>query len=239
VDANPAVKCSDEQLHSLLDLARKGDPVARDMLVRANKGLVISISGRFRRIAGGEYEDILQVGYVGLLKAIDGFDPGRGTKFSTYAFPLIMGEIRRYLRDSGLLHVDRTVRESSRRIARAREALVSRLGREATLREVALEAGMEVDEVVSSMEASAPLCYLDESGCDLLQAGTDDPGERMIEELALAHAMNGLEPRERTLISLRYGLGLTQAAIASRLGISQAQVSRQEKSALERLKRLM
>ncbi|MGE5485214.1 MAG: sigma-70 family RNA polymerase sigma factor [Ignavibacteriales bacterium] len=230
---------SGDEFHSLLDQARSGDPAARDRLVQANKGLVVAIAGRFRRLAGDEFEDILQVAYLGLLKAIDGFDSTRGTRFSTYAFPVITGEIRRYLRDSGLLHVDRSIRESSLRVARARQAFEAREGREPTLRELASEAGLAPDEVVEALESAGPLHYLDGARCDLGIPGRQDESERVIEDLALRHALSRLEPRERMLISLRYRLGLSQEAVASRLGISQAQVSRHERKALDLLRRMM
>ncbi len=230
---------SDEEFRSLLDLARCGDSVARERLVAANRGLVVAIAGRFRRLAGEEYEDTLQVAYLGLLKAIDNFDPSRGTKFSTYAFPVIAGEIRRYLRDSGLLHVNRSIQESSRRVASARAMLESRLGREPTVAELASETGLDRDEVVEALDASCPLVHLDESGYGSGLSKITDAIERVVDEVSLRQALGRLEPRERMVISLRYSAGLTQTSVACRLGISQAQVSREEKSALERLRRLM
>ncbi|MGE5541798.1 MAG: sigma-70 family RNA polymerase sigma factor [Bacillota bacterium] len=230
---------SSGEFQSLLERARSGDPGARDRLVQANKGLVVAIAARWRRVAGDEYEDILQVAYLGLLKAIDGFDPDRGTRFSTYAFPVIAGEIRRHLRDSGLLHVDRSIRVSSLRVARAREAFEAREGREPTLKEISAEAGLALDDVVEALESVGPLHYLDGALCSLGIPGEQDESERVIEDLALRHALSRLEPRERMLISLRYRSGLSQEAVASRLGISQAQVSRHERKVLELLRRMM
>ncbi|NPV70902.1 MAG: sigma-70 family RNA polymerase sigma factor [Firmicutes bacterium] len=236
---------SHEETLELIARASRGDLSARESLVEANAGLVRAIAARFRCYAGNEYEDIVQVAYVGFLKAIDGFDPGFGVRFSTYAFPVIMGEIRRYLRDTALVHLSRSVQEARSRVSDARAALNVRLGREPTVAEIAAEAGLEPDQVIEAIESARPPQWLDgpaggdESPAMLDVAGSPDESEGLIDRLALGKALDSLEPRERLLIILRYVKGYTQTGVAARLGVSQAQVSREEKRALERLRQLM
>lgn len=222
----------------LLERQRDGDPDARLALVQANTGLVRAIAHRFARPPDPEYEDIVQAGYVGLLKAIDLFDESQGTTFATYAFPVIAGEIRRYLRGSRPLKVARSIRETARRLAQAREGLAQRLCREPTVGELASEVGVELEQVLEALEAAAPMESIDEEGGAAVVSHPDGSDE-IVERMSLRQAVGDLKGRERAVIALRFGAGLTQAAVARRLGVSQPQVSREEKAALVRLRQLM
>ena len=227
--------------HELLDAARAGDREAAERLLEANSGLIWSVARRFFG-RGVEGEDLYQLGCVGFLKAVGTFDPAYGTRFSTYAVPKISGEIRRFLRDDGPVKVSRSLKERSAVVRAAREKLTQRLGREPRLTELSGETGLLPEEIAETELAVSGVDSLQQSlGEDglTLQDVLSDPEQegRLLERLALREAVAGLPERERSVIALRYWRGLTQAAAARLLGVSQVQVSRLERRALEQLRK--
>ncbi|MBR4692286.1 MAG: sigma-70 family RNA polymerase sigma factor [Oscillospiraceae bacterium] len=227
--------------HELLDAARAGDREAAERLLEANSGLIWSVARRFFG-RGVEGDDLYQLGCVGFLKALGTFDPAYGTRFSTYAVPKISGEIRRFLRDDGPVKVSRSLKERSAVVRAAREKLTQRLGREPRLTELSGETGLLPEEIAETELAVSGVDSLQQSlGEDglTLQDVLSDPEQegRLLERLALREAVAGLPERERSVIALRYWRGLTQAAAARLLGVSQVQVSRLERRALEQLRK--
>ena len=230
---------------ALIMKSQQGDKEARDTVFKENAGLVYSMAKRF---AGRsvEMEDIVQIGSIGLLKAIDRFDISYDVKFSTYAVPMIIGEIRRYLRDDGMLKVSRNLKENCARIYSAREALEKELGREPILEEVAKATELSVDEVVMSMESGAEVESLhkiiyqgdgnDISLMDRLQE-KENGQDAALNRIFLDEILKKLDARERQLIGMRYFKDMTQTEIAAEMGISQVQVSRMEKRILKELKK--
>ncbi len=227
--------------HELLDAARAGDREAAERLLEANSGLIWSVARRFFG-RGVEGDDLYQLGCVGFLKALGTFDPAYGTRFSTYAVPKISGEIRRFLRDDGPVKVSRSLKERSAVVRAAREKLTQRLGREPRLTELSGETGLLPEEIAETELAVSGVDSLQQSlGEDglTLQDVLSAPEQegRLLERLALREAVAGLPERERSVIALRYWRGLTQAAAARLLGVSQVQVSRLERRALEQLRK--
>lgn len=229
---------SQEATRNLLEMARAGDAEARSRVVEANLGLVRAVMARF---PGFDREELFQVGCVGLLKAVDGFDPGFGTRFSTYAFGMIMGEIKRYLRDNWQLTVPRRMKELARKAKGLSEDISKRLGREVSLNEIAAEMGVRVEEIVEAMEActpvqslQAPLCpgWAEETPLETL-VGRE---ETTIDAIALRQCLAQMEPRKRKVIMLRYFAGKTQAEVGEVMGLSQAQVSRLESAAIQEMR---
>lgn len=230
---------------ALIMKSQQGDKEARDTVFKENAGLVYRMAKRF---AGRsvEMEDIVQIGSIGLLKAIDRFDISYDVKFSTYAVPMIIGEIRRYLRDDGMLKVSRNLKENCARIYSAREALEKELGREPILEEVAKATELSVDEVVMSMESGAEVESLhkiiyqgdgnDISLMDRLQE-KENGQDAALNRIFLDEILKKLDARERQLIGMRYFKDMTQTEIAAEMGISQVQVSRMEKRILKELKK--
>ena len=224
---------------ALIMKSQQGDKEARDTVFKENAGLVYSMAKRF---AGRsvEMEDIVQIGSIGLLKAIDRFDISYDVKFSTYAVPMIIGEIRRYLRDDGMLKVSRNLKENCARIYSAREALEKELGREPILEEVAKATELSVDEVVMSMESLHKFIYQgdgnDISLMDRLQE-KENGQDAALNRIFLDEILKKLDARERQLIGMRYFKDMTQTEIAAEMGISQVQVSRMEKRILKELKK--
>lgn len=221
---------------SLLQAAQAGDREACGRLVEENTGLIWTVVRRYFR-KGVDSEDLYQLGCLGFLKAVQGFDPQYGTQFSTYAVPKIAGEIRRFLRDDGMVKVGRGVKEQALLIHRARTDLTARLGREPLLSELAQATGLTPEDIAAADLASATVASLQaesgESGGSLEEMlGSQSPEEGMVERLALRTAIDRLPPRERTLILLRYYKGLTQDKTAKILGVSQVQVSRLEKKSI-------
>ncbi len=228
----------------LIGMAHEGDQKARDKLVLENTGLVWSIVKRFQG-RGCEQEDLYQIGCIGLIKAIDHFDPGYEVKFSTYAVPMIMGEIRRFLRDDGMIKVSRSVKEMSVRVQRAREAIMWELGREPTLEEIAEKLSVSREEVAAAIEAGAEIESIDKT-----VGNGDDPNLRLMDRLSdewreqevllnrmvLDEILSRLDPREREIIDRRYFKNQTQSEIAAEYHISQVQVSRLEKKILHKMK---
>ena len=227
----------------LLELARRGDREAAARALEANSGLIWAVVKRYYG-RGAEPEDLYQLGCLGFLKAVQGFDPTYGTQFSTYAVPKIAGEIRRYLRDNGALKVSRGLREQSMAVYSAREQLRLRLGREPVLSELSEATGLSPEEIaVAELAAAAPDSLQQENADGLTLESTlaDSTAteESLVERIALRAAIRALPGQEQKTILLRFYKGLTQQQCARILGVSQVQVSRLEKRALERLRREM
>lgn len=221
-------------------LAQKGDREAGERLISENSGLIWSVARRFMG-RGTEAEDLYQLGCLGFLKAVEGFDEEFGTRFSTYAVPKIAGEIRRFLRDDGTVKVSRTLKEQSATIKSVRNHLTSALGREPTVQEISRQTGLSPEEIALAETATA--CTesihreMGEEGFSLENILTDtETEEKMLEKIALRQAIEKLSERESMVIKLRYYHGLTQDRVSKVLGVSQVQVSRIEKKALERLR---
>ena len=223
----------------LLEEARRGDNEACARLVEENTGLIWSVVRRYYG-RGAEPEDLYQLGCLGFLKAVRGFDPAFGCQFSTYAVPKIAGEIRRFLRDDGAVKVSRGLKERASLLRQTRDRLSARLGREPVLSELAAETGLSPEEIAAAEEASLPVASLQmEAGDGLtLESALGDEGmeDAIVEREALRDAIAALPDRERRVILLRYYKGLTQDRCAKVLGVSQVQVSRIERKAVEHLR---
>ena len=210
-----------------------------DQLITDNLGLVHACANRFRG-RGVEYEDLFQAGCVGLIKAAAGFDPALGYRFSTYAVPAILGEIRRIFRDGGTVKIGRSAKEKARRLLELKEALAGETGREPTVAEIAEKAGMDAAEAGCLLSASLPVISLtDDEDDGQTDIPVPAPDEKLTERIDLHNAMGGLTEQERKLIDLRYYKGLTQTVVAEKLGMSQVQVSRKEKAILTKLRQRM
>jgi len=234
-----------EENIALIRQAHAGDKEAGDGLVSENMGLVWSVVRRFLG-RGCEMEDLVQIGSIGLIKAIDKFDLGYEVQLSTYAVPMIAGEIKRFLRDDGMIKVSRSLKELSLKARTAREALNIRLGREPTLEELAGEVGVATEELAAALEADAEVESLNKTiyqgdGNEIYlidrlpEEGRAD--EAVIDRLALHKLIRELEPKERQIIVMRYFQEKTQTQIAGELGISQVQVSRLEKRILAAMRK--
>ena len=232
-----------EDIYSLLRMAQGGDKDAAGRLIEENSGLIWSIARRFFG-RGVDPDDLYQLGCVGFLKAIEGFDEGYGTKFSTYAVPKISGEIRRFLRDDGMLKVSRSIKEQAQQIRSARMALEQRLGREPTISELARETGMSAEDIAFAETATGPAESLQrETGEDgfTLELVLGDYGEeeKLVEHVALRAAIEKLPERERQVVALRYYHGMTQQNCAKVLHVSQVQISRLERRAVDELRKML
>ena len=238
---------TDEEKRDLLLRTKNGDEDARQELISGNLRLVLSIIQRFAN-RKENMDDLFQVGCIGLIKAIDNFNTELDVKFSTYAVPMIIGEVRRYLRDNNAIRVSRSLRDLAYRALQTREALSVKLKRDATIDEIAKEIGEEKKEVACALEAIVEPVSIYESvyndGGDSIyvidQLSDNASGdETWLEEIALKEALKKLSDRERKIIDMRFYGGKTQMEIAEEIGISQAQVSRLEKGALARIKKDM
>lgn len=223
--------------------AKAGDREAAGRLVEDNSGLIWSIAKRFFG-RGVDPDDLYQLGCVGFLKAIDGFDESFGTRFSTYAVPKISGEIRRFLRDDGTVKVSRGIKEQSAHIRAARIALEQRIGREPNISELAAETGLTAEEIAFAEVATGPAESLQrESGDDgfklELILGDYNADDKMVEYVALRTAIEKLPPRERQVVALRYYHGMTQQDCARVMHVSQVQISRLERRAVDALRKMM
>ena len=225
---------------ALLQAAREGDSQACEQVLLENNGLIWSVVRRYYG-RGVEPDDLYQLGCLGFLKAVRGFDPAFGTQFSTYAVPKIAGEIRRFLRDDGPVKVSRGLKERGAGIRGARSRLSAQLGREPTLSELAQDTGLTPEEIAAAETATEPVISLQaetgEGGLTLegmLSSGQEEEG--VIERLTLRSAIGTLPEREQQVLLLRYYRGMTQMNTARVLGVSQVQVSRLERKALERLR---
>lgn len=227
----------------LLKELQEGRLEARDELVNGNLRLVLSIVQRFAG-RGENPDDLFQVGCIGLIKAIDHFDLSVGVRFSTYAVPLIIGEIRRFLRDSSVVRVSRSLRDVAYRAMQAKERLQQELSRDPTVDELSKEIGLPREDVVMALEAiTEPVSLYEPLYADsgdavyvLDQIGGNENDRDWLEELALKDAIRALPEREKTILHLRFFVGLTQMEVSRAIGISQAQVSRLEKGALTKIK---
>ena len=226
-----------------LRLARRGDRDAGQRLLEDNTGLIWSVVRRFFG-RGVEAEDLYQIGCVGFLKAVDGFDESFGTRFSTYAVPKISGEIRRFLRDDGAIKVSRSIKEQAVVVRSARNALEQKLGRAPTLSELSETTGMSAEDIAMVETATCPTESLQretgEDGFTLEQVlGDYQAEERVLEHVSLREALRKLPEKELQVISLRFYHGMTQDAASRVIGVSQVQVSRLEKRAIEKLRVLL
>lgn len=237
----------DKEIRDLLIRSKAGDSFAREKLINCNLKLVFNIVRRFQN-RGHELEDLFQIGCIGLMKAIDKFDLGYDVKFSTYAVPMIVGEIRRFLRDDSPVKVSRSVKETAYKIQQVRDLMTARLGREPSIGEVASELGLSREEVVTAMEATQsptsiyetlhqedgdPIYLLDQL------KGEEEGDVPWLESLSVKEILNSLPERDRNIITWRFFEDKTQSEIAGRLGLSQVQVSRLERQALKKLKDLI
>lgn len=227
----------------LIQQAQQGDREASEALVNENAGLIWSVARRFQG-RGTEMDDLYQLGCLGFLKAVEGFDPAFGTQFSTYAVPKIAGEIRRFLRDDGAVKVSRGLKEQATAIKIARNHLTSALGREPTVQEISNQTGLTPEEIAIAETATAATESIQretgDEGFSLEHILTDtESEEKMVEKIALNQAIARLPEREAMVIRLRYFHALTQQRVAKVLDVSQVQVSRIEKKALVHLKELL
>ena len=233
-----------DETRRLLIQAKSGDRAARDELIAGNLRLVLSVIQRFSS-RGENADDLFQVGCIGLIKAIDNFDINQDVRFSTYGVPMIIVEIRRYLRDNSAIRVSRSTRDMAYRVLRARDELMAESQREPTPDEIALYLGVQRQDVVFAMDAmSGPVSLYDpvytdggESICVMDQVGdTTNTDESWLERIALSEAVDSLGSREKRILALRFYDGKTQMEVAGEIGISQAQVSRLEKNAINHIK---
>ena len=231
------------QTEVLIAQAQAGDRDAGERLISENSGLIWSVTRRFMG-RGTELEDLYQLGCIGFLKAVEGFDPSFGTQFSTYAVPKIAGEIRRFLRDDGVIKVSRTLKEQSMTIRTVRNQLTAEFGREPTVGEISERTGLTIEEIALAETATQGTesisRQMGEEGFSLEDILTDtQTEEKLLEKIALRQAVSQLPEREAMVIGLRYYHGLTQERVSKVLNVSQVQVSRIEKKALEHLRMLL
>lgn len=235
-----------DSVTALIKQAHEGDKAAREKLISDNLGLVWSIVKRFEN-RGHEKEELFQIGTIGLMKAIDKFEIAYEVKFSTYAVPMIMGEIKRFLRDNSMMKVSRSLKENGWKIKKASDMLSQKLGREATLQEISEEVGLSVEDIVEAIEANGevasiyqPVYQSDDSEIylvDQVSGGGMPKTEELLNHILLEQLMQELDDSEKELIELRYFKEMTQTQIAEKLGISQVQVSRLEKKILLRMRK--
>jgi RNA polymerase sporulation-specific sigma factor len=234
-----------DEMRRLFTRLQSGDESARDILVNGNLRLVLSVIQRFNN--RGEYvDDLFQVGCIGLIKAIDNFDLGQDVKFSTYAVPMIIGEIRRYLRDNNPIRVSRSLRDIAYKVLQIRDTMANRLGREPNISEIAKELNLKREDIVFALDAIQEPVSLFEpiyhDGGDpifVMDQISDEKNqdEKWLEVLAIKEALLKLNEREKLILTLRFYRGKTQMEVADEIGISQAQVSRLEKAALSHLRK--
>ena len=236
---------SNEQMMQLIERSQSGDDEARRELVEGNLKLVLSVVQRFMG-RGENPDDLFQVGCIGLLKAIANFDTTKQVRFSTYGVPMIAGELRRYMRDYSPIRVSRSVRDTAYRVLQCKQSLTARDGREPSLEQIALELQLPMEQVVGAMDAiTAPVSLYEpvySDGGDPLTVmdqvrDTRNTDEHWLESIALREAIKDLSEREKRILALRFYSGKTQMEVASQVGISQAQVSRLEKSALSSIRK--
>ena len=235
-----------EHTLALIGRAHQGDKEARDTLFEENTGLIYSVARRFLG-RGVEMEDLFQIGSIGLLKAVDKFDPAFEVKFSTYAIPMILGELKRFFRDDGMIKVSRSIKENQHRVYLAREKIEKELGREPSLKEIAEMLEMPPEEVAMTMDSAAEVESLyrtvyqsegtDISLIDKIPA-KENAEEHLLNRIFLEEILGKLESSDRKLLYMRYFQDQTQTQIAEQLGVSQVQVSRMEKRILKKLRSL-
>lgn len=247
VDTYKLKVLSAREMEMLFRKLAQGCKEAREQLIRGNLRLVLSVLKQFHN-RGENIDDLFQVGCVGLVKAVDNFDPTIGVRFSTYAVPMILGEIRRYLRDNNAIRVSRSLRRIAHKALQARETLAKSLGREPTMDEVAASLKMSSEEVVHALDANFDPLSLHDSVyndstdplylMDQIRDTGNDDGD-WLQKILLKEALEKLSPREKVILHKRFFVGMTQVQVATTLGISQAQVSRLEKGALKYIKAYM
>ncbi len=234
-----------KEMDRLLLAAKHGDEAARQKLIEGNLRLVLSVIQRFDK-RGESPDDLFQVGCIGLMKAISNFDPGKNVRFSTYGVPMIAGEVRRYLRDNSAIRVSRSIRDIAYRVLQCKEQLMTSLGREPTLEEIARELALPEEDVSEALDAvCAPVSLYDPVYADggdpltVLDQVRDHKNTEAnwMEHIALRTAFKKLSPREQQILGLRFVGGKTQVEVAGMVGISQAQVSRLEKGAINTIRR--
>ncbi|MFS1512280.1 RNA polymerase sporulation sigma factor SigF [Chengkuizengella sp. SCS-71B] len=232
----------DNEVKRLIALSQTGDMVARDTLVNSNIRLVWSVVQRFLN-RGYEPDDLFQIGCIGLLKSVDKFDLSYDVKFSTYAVPMIIGEIQRFLRDDGTLKVSRSLKEMANKVRKIKDELTKKLNRIPTISEIAKELEVTPEDVVFALEANKPPSSIHETVFEndgdpitLMDQISDDSQDKWFENIALNEAIQSLSEREQLIVYLRYYKDQTQSEVALRLGISQVQVSRLEKKILRTIK---
>ncbi len=238
---------TNDEMQELFIKIKAGDMEARDKFINGNLRLVLSIIQRFNR--RGEYvDDLFQVGCIGLIKAIDNFDLSQNVKFSTYAVPMIIGEIRRYLRDNNSIRVSRSLRDIAYRALQAREQLINKNSREPTITEIANELNISKEEVVFALDAIQepislfePIYHDSGDAIYVMDQVKDEKSEDEVwlQGIALREALNKLNKREKLILDLRFYEGKTQMEVAEEIGISQAQVSRLEKNALKNMRKFI
>ena len=243
VDTSELKTLSEARTNALLAEAAKGTRNARDELIRGNLRLVLSVVQRFSS-RGENPDDVFQVGCIGLIKAVDHFDLSQGVRFSTYAVPMIIGEIRRYLRDNNPVRVSRSMRDTAYHAMLAKEELTAKEGREPTVEEIAEKMGLPRQKVIIALESvSDPVSLSDpvytDSGdavsvADRISGGTEE--KDWLDEMYIRDALEALSPREKQILNSRFLDGKTQTEVANEIGISQAQVSRLEKCAIGKIK---
>lgn len=234
---------SEAEKEQLILRSKAGDHAARDALVEGNLKLVLSVVQRFAG-RGENPDDLFQVGCIGLIKAIDNFDTRHEVKFSTYAVPMIIGEIRRYLRDNNAMRVSRSIKDTAYRVMQTKERLTSLHQRDPSVEEIAAELNLSKEEVVLALESIVEPISLSEpvysDGGDTIyvmdQIGDNNDDKNWLDEILFRQVIQELSDRERTILSMRFMSGRTQMEVAQEIGISQAQVSRLEKGALDRIK---
>ena len=245
VSTTPLRVISQEETDSLLRRSSQGDPHARQALIEGNLRLVLSVIQRFDK-RGESPDDLFQVGCIGLMKAIANFDADKCVRFRTYGVPMIAGEVRRYLRDNSVIRVSRSIRDVAYKVLQCKEGLTASLGREPTLEEISKALDLPREEVSQALDAvCAPVSLYDSvysDGGDPLTVmdqvqDTKNIEPNWMEHITLANAFRALSPREKEILSLRFYGGKTQMEVASRLGISQAQVSRLEKGAIAAMRK--
>lgn len=233
---------SDEEVKQLIQASQTGDTEARDRLIKHNIRLVWSVVQRFLN-RGYEAEDLFQIGCIGLLKAVDKFDLSYDVKFSTYAVPMIIGEIQRFLRDDGMVKVSRSLKEMANKVRKTKDELAKKLNRVPTVQEIAAEMGVEPEEIVFAQEANRAPTSIHETVYEndgdpitLMDQIADHSESTWFDKLALNEAIHRLNEREKLIVYLRYYKDQTQSEVAERLGISQVQVSRLEKKIIARIR---
>ena len=237
---------SETEKIKLLQKMQEGDKLARSQLVQGNLRLVLSVVQRFAG-RGENPDDLFQVGCIGLIKSIDNFDLSQNVRFSTYAVPMIIGEIRRYLRDNNAIRISRSTRDTAYRAMQAKEQLLTELHREPTIEEIANQLNLPREDVVLALEAIVDPVSLYEpvynDGGDTIyvldQVGDRNDDQNWLDEIALKDAVAALSDREKRILNLRFFKGMTQVEVSGKIGISQAQVSRLEKGALNKIKKAL
>ncbi len=243
VDTSKLPVLKEKEKEELLRKVKSGDKQARDELINGNLRLVLSVIQRFTG-RGENLDDLFQIGCIGLIKSIDNFDINQQVKFSTYAVPMIIGEVRRHLRDSSPIRVSRSIKDTAYHAMQAKEQLINKLNREPTVNEIAEFMGIEKADVVIALESIVDPISLYEpvysDGGDTIfvldQVGDKNDDRNWLDEISFKEEIKKLSDRERMILSLRYMMGKTQMEVSSQIGISQAQVSRLEKGAICKIK---